>query len=155
METDQTAAQTLHFDPDVIEFGELLYRIGSTIRRNLRAELAHHNLTMAQFGALHCLTSKPDCSTVTDLAESTHQVAPTMTGILNRLEERGLVARQRNPNDRRHQIVSITPEGARTLQAFFEHRHQQNEKFLARLNEEDRKQLFRLLKLFLSTMNDD
>jgi len=150
MGADQTAVQTTLHDSDVIEFGELLYRIGSAIRRNMRAELASHNLTMAQFGALHCLTKNPDGLTVSDLAESTHQVAPTVTGILNRLEERGLVVRRRNPNDRRNQLVSITPEGVRTLQIFFEHRHRQLGKFLARLDEEDRKQLFRLLNQFLS-----
>ncbi|NPV75447.1 MAG: MarR family transcriptional regulator [Anaerolineae bacterium] len=152
MRADQAAVQTTLHDSDVIEFGELLYRIGSAIRRNMRAELANLNLTMAQFGALHCLMKHPDGLTVSDLAESTHQVAPTVTGILNRLEERGLVLRKRNPNDRRHQLVSITPEGERTLQIFFERRHQQIGQSLARLSEEDRKQLFRLLNQFLSVM---
>ena len=154
MSIDQAPTQTSLQDADVVEFGELLYRIGAAIRRDMRTELARHNLTMAQFGALHCLMKKSESQTVTDLAESTSQVTPTMTGILNRLEERGLVTRRRNPDDRRNQLVSVTPEGEHALRVFFDHRHQQLGQFLCRLSEEDRKQLFRLLDQFLSAMSE-
>ncbi|MBV8519524.1 MAG: MarR family transcriptional regulator [Acidobacteria bacterium] len=35
----------------------------------------------------------------------------TMTSILDRLEERGLVAREENPNDRRSLLVALTKDG--------------------------------------------
>jgi DNA-binding MarR family transcriptional regulator len=35
----------------------------------------------------------------------------TMSGILDRLEKRGLIARMADPNDSRAKLVSVTPDG--------------------------------------------
>ncbi|MFD0580466.1 MarR family transcriptional regulator [Dactylosporangium darangshiense] len=37
----------------------------------------------------------------------------TLTGILDRLEQRGLLAREPHANDRRTVVVRLTPDGAR------------------------------------------
>ncbi|HET7649997.1 MAG TPA: MarR family transcriptional regulator [Gammaproteobacteria bacterium] len=36
---------------------------------------------------------------------------PTITGILDRLEMRGLINRERRPEDKRHVLVALTPAG--------------------------------------------
>lgn len=60
--------------------------------------------------------------TVAELQAATGQRASTLTGVLDRLERRGLVERQLNPRDRRSFTVTLTEEGgeasARVRRAF-------------------------------------
>jgi DNA-binding MarR family transcriptional regulator len=38
--------------------------------------------------------------------------ASTITGLVDRLEARGIIHRQSQPNDRRIKLIALTPEGA-------------------------------------------
>ena len=49
--------------------------------------------------------------TPSGLAENVYLSRPTITGILDRLESRGLVERKRNSPDRRKVFVSLTAKG--------------------------------------------
>lgn len=49
------------------------------------------------------------------IARAVHLSQGTVTGILSRLESRGLITRQRSATDRRSVVVSITPGGQRLL----------------------------------------
>lgn len=51
------------------------------------------------------------------LAKSVHLSQATMTGILNRLEKRGLVERSRSGNDRRSVVVELTLQGDQLVAA--------------------------------------
>ena len=50
--------------------------------------------------------------TVAELQAATGQRASTLTGVLDRLERRGLVERRLNPRDRRSFTVTLTDTGA-------------------------------------------
>jgi DNA-binding MarR family transcriptional regulator len=54
----------------------------------------------------------PGC-TISELAAAVGARPTTLTGVLDRLERRGLVARTARPGDRRSLNVGLTPEGAR------------------------------------------
>ena len=54
---------------------------------------------------------------VSTLARSVHVSHPTMTGILSRLEKRGLVSRVRDESDRRRIHVTVTERGRAVLDA--------------------------------------
>lgn len=81
------------------------------------------------------------------LAEIEAISRPSTTGIVARLEERGLVARADNPEDGRSAIVAISPEGSSLLQ----HRRQERNAYLARaidsLDDEERLVLARAAEL--------
>jgi DNA-binding MarR family transcriptional regulator len=51
------------------------------------------------------------------LAQNVHVSHPTMTGILDRLERRGLVRRTRDTQDRRRITAAVTAEGLALLEA--------------------------------------
>jgi DNA-binding MarR family transcriptional regulator len=50
------------------------------------------------------------------LAEAVRVDAPYATLIVDNLEERGLVERRHDPDDRRRKIVALTPEGKEAAQ---------------------------------------
>ena len=68
-----------------------------------------------------------------------------LVGLLDELEERGLVERKRDPSDRRRHLVELTAEGKRKLKELRVLTKQVEDEFLAPLNEAQRDQLHALL----------
>jgi len=68
-----------------------------------------------------------------------------LVGLLDELEDRGLVARRRDPADRRRHIVRLTPAGKRALAKLRALARQLDDDFLASLDEDERVQLHALV----------
>src|SRR6476620_6242023 len=68
-----------------------------------------------------------------------------LVGLLDELEEQGLVERQRDPNDRRRHLVGMTADGTRALKRLRALARRNDDEFLDPLNEEERDQLHSLL----------
>jgi len=71
---------------------------------------------------------------------------PTITGILNRLEERGLVVRQRSQTDRRALLISITPAGQAILTEFGQTIRAGVKSLLAEISPADRQNLLQSIR---------
>lgn len=98
-------------------------RVLLALRRILHAAEQHSatlqrsiGLTSSQLAVLRELAATRE-STAATLARALSVSAPTMTGILNRLELRGLIERRRSDVDRRQTPVSLTPTARRLLRA--------------------------------------
>ncbi len=76
------------------------------------------NLTLSQFGVLECLYHLgPMCPG--EISAKLLKSAGNITLIIDNLEKRGLVQRERDTEDRRMVIVSLTPAGRELISKIF------------------------------------
>ncbi len=75
-------------------------------------------LTHAQFDIIATLGNTPGMS-VTELGEKTLITKGTLTGVIDRLEQKGLVTRERSSDDKRSYFVRLTEQGAATFDEVF------------------------------------
>ncbi len=75
-------------------------------------------LTRGQFDVIVTL-GRSNGLRCTDLARETLVTKGTLTGVLTRLEKKKLIVRTQNPNDRRGQIIRLTPAGERLFEEVF------------------------------------
>lgn len=95
--------------------GYLLRGVLSSIRANADAQLQGRGLTFAQCLPLYKI-SRCKNTTLAALARELEADPATVTRLLDRLETKGLVLRERSTTDRRVVHVSATPLGAAMAQ---------------------------------------
>jgi DNA-binding MarR family transcriptional regulator len=88
--------------------------IEGEVRRRLRDEFG---VTLPRFDLMAQLDKAPNGMTLGELSQRMMVSNGNVTGLTERLVERGLLDRRPSPNDRRAQIVSLTAEGRRTFRA--------------------------------------
>jgi len=92
-------------------------------------------------------------ASVSALARAVNLSQPTVSGILERLEKRGLVRRDRSEQDRRSLLVSVTHEGARTLREAPSLLQDRFLDELARLEDWERTQMLSILQRLAGLMD--
>lgn len=91
--------------------GYLMRKVMSSIRTQADAQLSMHDMTYAQWLPLFKLSLCQSTITVASLARDLETDPAAMTRVLDRLEAKGLVARERSTTDRRVVQLALTPEG--------------------------------------------
>jgi DNA-binding MarR family transcriptional regulator len=116
--------------------------------RALEDELfARHGLTPQQYNALRLLRhAHPAPVQTLDLAGRLVSRAPDITRMLDKLEQRGLVARDRPADNRRVVRVAITPEGIALLDALLQPLRDCHARQLGHLPRKDLETLVALLR---------
>ena len=79
----------------------------------LSAELVDLDLTPSEINALGNLADATP-RTVSELGTAAGSRPTTLTGVLDRLERRGLITRGARAGDRRAVLIELTPDGQRT-----------------------------------------
>jgi DNA-binding MarR family transcriptional regulator len=96
--------------PPAVGIGKLLRRAHMTFSREFRERLARHAVTFGEFVHLERLWDE-DGLTQTELSSRVGIVTASSTQIIETLERRGFISRERNPRDRRHINVFLTSVG--------------------------------------------
>jgi DNA-binding MarR family transcriptional regulator len=142
-------------DENVFErIEQVIMQIGWLGQRQFMQLLAddRFDLTVPQFHTLlHLSYCGSECK-MSDLAHSTHQSAASLTGVVDRLLEKQLVARGRPESDRRQVMVSATERGRVLLQAIKHARRAEMHSALTDIPPEEANELLRLLDTMLSGM---
>lgn len=102
-------------------------------------------LTMTQFDVIATLGNQP-AMTCKELGEKTLVTKGTLTGVLERLEDKRIIYREINAQDARSQLIGLTKSGQKLFEKVFpEHVEYLNGAF-GKLSEKENLQLFESLR---------
>ncbi len=88
----------------------LVQEVARLLRRRFEDEARLHGFTLPQWRALAEISRSAGLSQVS-LAAAIDADQMTVSGILSRLEKRGLIERYSDPNDSRAKLARLTPAG--------------------------------------------
>jgi len=122
----------------------LIHRLDRIARRRSEIALAPLGLRKRQVVALMILREHGAIAQGA-LGETLRLDPANMVGLLNELEDQGLLDRRRDPEDRRRHIVELTPEGIAALERAQEALAGVQNYVLAGLDDDERCKLHELL----------
>ena len=97
----------------------LIKQVELAVRQALDDVVATADLTTLQYTALTVLQRHPGMTSA-ELARNSFVRAQTMAEMITYLLGRGLVARERDKNNRKQYLLTLTPEGQRVLDELFD-----------------------------------
>lgn len=112
------------------------------------AEWLEIDLTMAQLKVLFFLYAEGP-TRVTDVATSLGVTLPTVTTLLDRLEERRLARRKGSPTDRRVVLCGLTQAGSRLASELWQVSRERFRSLLEALSPEDLDQVAQAMRVLL------
>jgi DNA-binding MarR family transcriptional regulator len=125
--------------------GFLLARLGLGFKSKAITALDDAGFETYDYGVLAMLAEGARL-TQANIADALALDPSRLVALLDSLEDRGLIMRQRDPEDRRRHVVSITTNGERELAQLREIVGELEEEFLSPLDPKERKTLHELLQ---------
>ena len=144
----------MHNDPTKeASIGYLVHEVARLYRRRFEDEARIHGVTLPQWRALAEIHRQEGISQVA-LAGYIDTDPMTISGILDRLDKRGLVERFTDPNDSRARLARLTPEGHALVDMARNVGRELQDASLEGLSEEERKRLAAQLKHIRDNLNN-
>jgi DNA-binding MarR family transcriptional regulator len=130
----------------VASSGFLLARLGLGFKAHALAKLEQEGFDAYHYSVL-AIVGEGARETQSTIADALALDPSRLVALLDSLEERGLIARQRDPHDRRRHVVSITVAGKRQLLRLRAIVKQLEDEFFAPLDPESREAFHTKLSL--------
>lgn len=129
--------------------GHLIHIISLDMKKRLEKEIRVLGLTSAhQFGVLLLLSDKE--LSQKEISEQTTADEPTTTRMINRMIAKNFVAKRQSSEDKRKQVVYLTPEGRDVLDKALPISQKINNQMQLSLEDSEQEELIRLLnKIYL------
>ncbi len=105
-------------DPALVHAAVLIARVGRLVRQRLEQALAPMGLRSRELVALSYLNGHGPTAQRT-LADSLCMDASSTVGLLNDLENSGLIVRERDRNDRRRALVRLSTKGETVMRGVY------------------------------------
>jgi DNA-binding MarR family transcriptional regulator len=138
----------------VQEVVELQRQVGRIIGQHVPSLWIDSGLTITQLRSLFLIGSKGSTN-FTKLAEALGVTPSNVTGIVDRLEEQGLVSRTQNPEDRREMTLQATDKGEALVSNLKEAGVKQMTEILSLLSAKELSSLIRGLSAFIEAADSN
>jgi len=129
--------------------GYWLRRLSDEVHLSFERKLAAHGITVAQWNVLVTLY-RGEGQTVAEVARFIETDAAAVSRLVDRLGEKGLVARSPDPASRRRVLLTLTPPAAELVPVLVQLADQNDEAFFGTLPATQRAELAGLLQHLLS-----
>ena len=124
---------------------EAFWRVARELRHLSRETLEPWRITPSQSRALGVLM-RHGVIRLSELSDHLHIAPRSTTEVVDGLQERGLILRRPDPDDRRATLVALTDEGTAVGTAIKAARTAEGERFFGSLSAADRADLARILR---------
>jgi len=125
-----------------------LVRTANILSDAFEQMLKPHGITGTQYNVLRILRgAEPDGLCRNEVSQRLLNRMPDATRLLDRMEEAGLVTRERSTTDRRLVTTRITKKGRQVVDSLDDAADDQHERSLGHMNEQQLRTLIKLLTL--------
>ncbi|MBW8486635.1 MarR family winged helix-turn-helix transcriptional regulator [Actinomadura parmotrematis] len=137
------------------DLAAMMVPLGRALMAAERPALDAHGLTMWGYSVLLGLGGGEPVRTQSALARDIGADKTRIIGVLDGLQERGLIERAPDPADRRVHLLSLTAEGRRVREAVRAAIREREERLLARVPAADRAAFLRTLQALASLPREE
>ena len=137
---------------DINRINKKLKMLHNTFEERRNHSLLRYNLTSSQMDMLFYLKFQEGEVHQREIEKFFGLKNPTVTGILNRLEEKGFVLRKMRPDDKRFRLVELTEKSNSMFAELCEEMKQMNDRIYSCMTEEEREIFSALLDRILNSL---
>lgn len=132
-------------DDSGIKLWLVLWKAANTVKESALVSISYLNMCISDFAVLELLLHKGP-SSVNEIGKKVFLTSGSITVALDRLEKRGLVKRENDPDDRRVKQIILTIKGRKLIRSAFDKHKLAMEEAVSSLSASERRTLIKLLK---------